>query len=81
VSTNKERLDGNNGLLLAPHVDHLFDRGFIAFSEKGKLLVSPQLPSGLLKAWSLPANGTFGAFNKAQRKYLAYHRDNVFRAA
>lgn len=80
VSTNQERLDGNNGLLLAPHVDHLFDRGFISFNSKGKLLISPQLPSGVLKAWSLPAKGSFGAFNKAQRKYLEYHRKSVFRS-
>lgn len=27
VSSNSERLDGNNGLLLSPHVDKLFDKG------------------------------------------------------
>ncbi|MEI7785143.1 MAG: HNH endonuclease signature motif containing protein [Betaproteobacteria bacterium] len=26
-SDNRERLDGHNGLLLSPHVDHLFDKG------------------------------------------------------
>jgi len=31
ASTNDEKLDGFNGLLLSPHVDHLFDRGFISF--------------------------------------------------
>lgn len=30
-SDNKERLDGGNGLLLTPSIDHLFDRGFISF--------------------------------------------------
>ena len=29
-STTAERLDGNNGLLLCPNVDHLFDRGYIS---------------------------------------------------
>lgn len=28
VSDNNERLDGNNGLMLSPHVDHLFDGGY-----------------------------------------------------
>jgi len=28
-STNGERLDGENGLLLTQSIDHLFDRGFI----------------------------------------------------
>jgi hypothetical protein len=30
----KERLDPNNGLLQAVHIDGLFDRGFISFDEK-----------------------------------------------
>ncbi len=33
-SDNAERLDGENGLLLTPSIDHLFDRGFIS-SRRG----------------------------------------------
>ena len=40
-SDDGERLDGENGLLLTPTIDHLFDRGFISFEADGKLLVSP----------------------------------------
>ncbi len=40
-SSNEERLDGHNGLLLTPTIDHLFDRGSISFEKDGKLLVSP----------------------------------------
>jgi hypothetical protein len=29
-----------NGLLLTPSADHLFDRGFISFDDKGELLAS-----------------------------------------
>jgi predicted restriction endonuclease len=39
-STSFERLGGYNGLALAPHADHLFDRGLISFSDKGEVLVS-----------------------------------------
>jgi putative restriction endonuclease len=28
-----ERLDGNNGLLLSPHIDRLFVRGYMTFSK------------------------------------------------
>jgi putative restriction endonuclease len=38
---NAERLDGENGLLLTPSIDHLFDRGFISFENDGRLIVSP----------------------------------------
>ena len=40
-STNDERLNGENGLLLTPSIDHLFDRGFISFEDSGDLIVSP----------------------------------------
>src|SRR5207344_2184516 len=40
-STNEERLNGENGLLLTPTIDHLFDRGFIGFEDSGRLIVSP----------------------------------------
>ncbi len=40
-ATNEERLDGENGLLLTPSIDHLFDRGFIAFEDSGQVIVSP----------------------------------------
>ncbi len=40
-STNEERLNGENGLLLTPSIDHLFDRGFIGFEDNGKLIISP----------------------------------------
>lgn len=38
-STEAERLDVNNGLLLSPLYDALFDRHLISFSETGKILV------------------------------------------
>ena len=40
-STNEERLNGENGLLLTPSIDHLFDRGFIGFEDNGRLIISP----------------------------------------
>jgi HNH endonuclease len=40
-SSNEERLNGENGLLLTPSIDHLFDRGFIGFEDSGTLIISP----------------------------------------
>ena len=36
-ANNEERLDGENGILLTPTIDHLFDRGFIGFEDNGLL--------------------------------------------
>lgn len=74
-ATNAERLDGNNGLLLAPHVDHLFDRGFISFEDDGQMLASPRLSEEVLEAWGIPSTVSCGAFNQRQCAYLAFHRE------
>lgn len=79
VSTNPERLDGNNGLLLAPHVDHLFDRGFISFEDDGKMIISPFLDASVLDAWSIDPGLNVGTFTQAQRPYLDYHRRCVLK--
>src|SRR3546814_4010636 len=78
-SDNEERLDGENGLLLTPSMDHLFDRGFIGFNDSGQTIVSPVAHKESLARMGLdprhPPN--VGAFSSGQRKYLEYHRENV----
>ena len=78
-SSNEERLDGNNGLLLSPHVDHLFDKGFISFSDEGEILISPLLDRNILSLWKIDPTLNAGRFNKQQSKYLAYHQEKVFK--
>jgi putative restriction endonuclease len=78
VSTNDEKLDGFNGLLLSPHVDHLFDRGFISFKASGDLLISHDLNPRILNQWSIQAEQNVGQFRGEQISYLEYHRDVVF---
>lgn len=79
VCSDGEKLDGNNGLLLSPHVDHLFDQGYISFTDTGDLLVSAFLKPSVMAAWKLTEKANVGIFNPAQRSYLAYHRQNIFR--
>jgi HNH endonuclease len=74
-STDFEKLDGNNGLLLSPHVDHLFDRGHISFSDAGTLLVSPDMTQEVLETWGIFEGQKCGVFREEQRIYLDYHRD------
>lgn len=79
VSDDQEKLDGCNGLLLAPHVDHLFDRGFISFTSQGDLLVSEKLPNTILNRWGIALSLNVGRFNTEQARYLEYHRQNIFK--
>ncbi len=78
-ATNDERLDGENGLLLTPSIDHLFDRGFIAFEDSGQVIVSPVAHQDSLRRLGIdPATPPkTGNFSSGQRPFLAYHRENV----
>lgn len=79
ISTNGERLAGENGLVLTPTMDHLFDRGFIGFEANGYLIVVPVADVDSLSKMGI-AIGTrknVGLFSAGQRQFLAFHRENV----
>lgn len=78
-SSDEEKLNGCNGLLLAPHVDHLFDKGLISFTDDGGLLISPLLERDVLAKWQIPVEMTVGPFNVQQSMFLGYHRESVFK--
>jgi hypothetical protein len=78
MSNNEEKLDGHNGLLLSPHVDHLFNDGFITFTRSGDLLVSRSMSELILHQWSIDPNQNVGPFSEWQEKFLEYHRDVKF---
>jgi putative restriction endonuclease len=80
-ATDAERLDGANGLLLSPHIDHLFDEGLITFSVSQELIIAPEVRSTLLDAWGIDAGVRVGDFSREQGEYLTYHRANVFKGA
>ena len=82
-SSNEQRLDGENGLLLTPTVDHLFDKGFISFENTGQLIVSPVADPVSLKRMGVDreAQVNVGIFSEGQRRYLEFHRENVLRMA
>lgn len=80
ASDNHEKIDGYNGLLLSPHVDHLFDRGFISFKDSGVLLVSKELNPKVLEQWSILGSQNVGEFRAAQCQYLDYHRQVIFQS-
>jgi putative restriction endonuclease len=78
-SSNEERLDGENGLLLTPTIDHLFDRGFIGFENSGELIVSPVAHAPSLNRMGVATDRVVnvGVFTTGQKHFLEYHRDSV----
>lgn len=78
-SSDEEKLNGCNGLLLAPHIDHLFDAGYISFEDNGDLLISEYMGKKVLKLWGISPEHNAGPFTKEQAIFLEYHRKSVFR--
>lgn len=78
-ASNAERLDGENGLLLTPSIDHLFDRGFIGFDDRGGLILSPVAHGESLRRMGIEPGRlpTPRPFSTGQRSYLEFHRENV----
>lgn len=77
---NDERLDPENGLMLTPTIDHLFDKGFISFDNKGDVLIAEVADEISLKKMGVTSSGGLKnkGFSEGQRAYLNYHRDFIF---
>lgn len=77
-SSNRDRLNPANGILLVAHIDALFDCGLVSFADDGTMLVSAQI-SDDIKQFNLPGRLRREP-TKDERRFLAYHRRYVFSA-
>lgn len=79
---DRERLDVYNGLLLAVHLDALFDRGLMTFDETGSAVISAYLPDKArrLLLRGMPDNGKVQLV-AGHRPFMDYHRRHIFRDA
>ncbi|WP_175911298.1 HNH endonuclease signature motif containing protein [Burkholderia sp. BCC1640] len=74
LSTNDERIDPDNGLLLAPHIDRLFDKGLISFDQGGGLLIGPNLSERDQQLLGLDRYTSLRSLTRGNRIFLARHR-------
>lgn len=77
ASSNVERLDPFNGLLLVPNLDRAFDAGYITFTPEGIVMISPMLVGseqlGIHRGMSI-------SLDPRHAQFLDFHRREVFRA-
>lgn len=78
ASTNLERLDPYNGLLLCANIDALFDRGLISFTDEGVLLISPDVSAENRERLGLGGEVRIAGLKPAHAPYLQHHREQVF---
>jgi hypothetical protein len=72
-------LDVYNGLLLAPHLDALFDGGWITFNEESALQFSTQLSPAARSKLGLGELLMVSGLSQRHQTYLCFHRRHVFR--
>ena len=79
-ATNEERLDPDNGILLSPNLDALFDAGLITFLHTGTVRVSRRLDFFARERLGPIADLRCPPTEK-QAVYLRFHGEHVFREA
>lgn len=79
----KERLDEDNVLLLSVAYDKLFDRGYISFKDDGSMIVCEEaISQDELRLLGVDVSSHVQLpdvyLTAGRKKFLAYHRNNVF---
>lgn len=78
-SSNVERLDKYNGLLLLPNLDVVFDAGYISFADDGNIIISSFLTEGDLFRLGIHTELSINRLDEQHFKYLQYHRKHTFK--
>ena len=77
VCEQQERLDSNNGLLLCPNHDKLFDGGYITFDTDMKVVISPRLSESDRVFMNISEDMSIEPDTKRE-EFMKYHREVVF---
>lgn len=78
VCRKDERYDVNNGLILAAHIDALFDSGLITFADDGAIVISSKISKETIKQLRLTGL-SLPHLNPQLRRYLAWHRKTIYK--
>lgn len=78
-ASDAERLDVFNGLLLAPHLDALFDGGWVTFLSSGQIRISDELDVASRACLGISGTEVIPGLTDRHQAYLAWHRERCFR--
>ena len=73
-SNNNQRLDINNGILLSPTYDALFDRNLISFENTGRIILSPVIDEEAFRKIGVTGDERIHKFSAYNLEYLELHR-------
>lgn len=77
-SEPEEKTDVDNGFILCPNHDRLFDKGFISFDDSGQIMISEELDE-INRILTNVKEGIKIELTEGNKRYLAFHRDSIFR--
>jgi hypothetical protein len=77
--SDEERLDVFNGLLLAPHLDALFDGGWMTVQPDGNVLFAKRMPALELQQLGVQRDLKVQGLTTTHERYLGFHRNSVFK--
>lgn len=76
--TGSERLNPYNGIMLAAHIDVLFDNGYLSFTNDGLVILSPCFDSKIWQDLNIKIQRV-REFHPKAYTFLEWHRENVFK--
>ena len=77
-ATDQERLDVNNGLLLSPTYDALFDKHLITFDNKGKIQLSDKIEFFAYQKIGVTGKEQIDDLSMYNVQYLERHNQSFF---
>ena len=77
----KDRTNPFNGLLLAVHIDALFEAGLISFADSGRIIISPALSEADADALGVHKGMSLRSVDERHMASLEYHRSQRFRTS
>lgn len=78
LSNDSEKLDINNGFILTPLFDKLFDSGLITFTSQKKMFISSSLSNATVKRLNLRQDYYEHLPTEGRERYLEFHNDKIF---
>lgn len=75
-ATDAERLDTDNGILLSPTYDALFDKHLISFTDDGEMLIASSLGTEAIKRLSIDSSLVLEV-SEGMKPYLKRHRESL----
>ena len=76
-SKREEKYDPENGILLSPNMDSLFDQNLISFKDNGDIIISNKLSSSDLQSLGVNSQMKLSHVSNGMKPYLSRHRKNI----